>query len=266
MTSDGVARKQFLKEYGHIRHMEGRGSRDDAYYEALPFEDLSGRHRDMWAMRATTYRYFEHKILAPMERFVRRPLDILDLGSGNCWMSYRLSLRNHCPTALDIFVDERDGLLAAHHYPKPFPLVEAEFDHLPFRAGSFDLIIFNSSLHYSTNYSHTLSEVRYCLRNEGAVVVLDSPVYRLKEHGERMVEERHSEFLRQYGFRSDAVPSIEFLDVPTLRELSRTLKIKWQVHRPWYGWNWHLRPYKAWLQRRRPPSRFWILVGRFENK
>jgi ubiquinone/menaquinone biosynthesis C-methylase UbiE len=266
MISDEFARKQFIQEYGHIRRIEGRGSDDSAYYQALPFEDLSGRHRDMWAMRAKTYRYFEKKVLEPIERSLRRPLDVLDLGAGNCWMSYRLSLRNHCPTALDIFVDERDGLLAARHYPQPFPLVEAEFDCLPFRADSFDLIVFNSSLHYSTDYVRTLSEARSCLRRPGAVVVLDSPIYRIKEHGEQMVGERHSDFLKRYGFRSDAIPSIEFLDIPTLGHLSRTLQIKWQIYRPWYGWRWHLRPYKAWLENRRSPSKFWILVGRFEKR
>jgi ubiquinone/menaquinone biosynthesis C-methylase UbiE len=266
MISDGFARKQFIKEYSHIRHMEGRGSNDSAYYQALPFQDLSGRHRDMWAMRAKTYRYFEKNVLEPIEQSVRRPLDILDLGAGNGWMSYRLSLRNHCPTALDIFADECDGLLASRHYQQPFSLVEAEFDHLPFRKNSFDLAIFNSSLHYSTNYVHTLSEVEGCLRRAGAVVVLDSPIYRVKEHGEQMAEERHSDFLKRYGFRSDAIPSIEFLDIPILGQLSRMLKIQWQIYRPWYGWRWHLRPYKAWLQHRRPPSKFWILVGRFENR
>jgi len=266
MISDGIARKQFLQEYGHIRRMEGRGSEDSAYYRALPFEDLSGRHRDMWAMRAKTYRYFEKRVLDPMEQSFRRPLDVLDLGAGNCWLSYRLSLRSHCPTALDIFVDERDGLLAARHYPHPFPTVEAEFDHLPFRANSFDLAVFNSSLHYSTDYVCTLSEAQRCLRFSGAVVVLDSPVYRVKEHGEQMVRERHADFLKRYGFRSDAIPSVEFLDIPVLGQLSRTLKIKWQIYRPWYGWRWHLRPYQAWLRQRRPPSQFWILVGRFENQ
>jgi ubiquinone/menaquinone biosynthesis C-methylase UbiE len=266
MISNGIARKQFIEEYGHIRQMEGRGSDDSAYYRALPFEDLSGRNCAMWAMRAKTYRYFEKNVLDRFERSIRRPMDILDLGAGNGWMSYRLSLRNHCPTALDIFVDERDGLLAARHYPQSFPLVEAEFDHLPFRADSFDLAIFNSSLHYSTNYVRTLSEVQRCLRRPGAVVVLDSPVYRVKEHGEQMVEERHSDFLKRYGYRSDAIPSIEFLDMPALDELSRALNIKWQIYRPWYGWRWHLRPCKAWIKRRRPPSRFWILVGRFENR
>ena len=65
----------------------------------------------------------------------------------------------------------------------------------------------------------------------------------------RMAAERHAQFERQYGTRSDALPSIEFLDEPGLRELARTLGIAWEIHRPWYGWRWHLRPLAAGLKR-----------------
>ncbi|MBV8551209.1 MAG: class I SAM-dependent methyltransferase [Acidobacteriaceae bacterium] len=266
MTVESSARQQFLEEYRHIRYAEGRGSDDTAFYRALPYFDLSRRNAAMWAMRARTYRYFERRILRRFEQRTQKPLDILDLGAGNCWMSYRLSLRCHQPVALDIFNDERDGLRAARHYPNTFPLVEAEFDHLPFPDGIFDLAVYNSSLHYSTDYHRTLLEARRCIRPGGALVVLDSPVYKCRQHGERMVEERHADFLKRYGFRSDAVPSIEFLDEPTLRTLSRNLGLNWQIYRPWYGLRWHIRPYKAWLSGNRPPSRFWILVGKFQDR
>jgi SAM-dependent methyltransferase len=265
MTPVRNARQRFLEEYRQIRYAEGRGSEDPAYYRALPFEDLSGRNSGMWAMRARTYRFFERRILEPMERAVGRPLDILDLGAGNAWLSYRLALRHHAAYAADIFLDERDGLRAARHYEVPFAAVGAEFDRLPFPCGRFDLAIFNSSVHYSTDYTTTLAEARRCLRPEGRLVVLDSPVYRKREHGEQMVAERHADFERRYGFRSDALPSIEFLDEARLRELSRALAVDWTIYRPWYGWKWHLRPWKARLTRRRPPSRFWILVGRFRT-
>ena len=264
MTIEHLARQRFLQDYRLIRHAEGRGSDDNAYYRALPFEDLSGRNTAMWQMRAKTYRYFEKHILAPLERRIARPLDILDLGSGNCWLSYRLSLRQHRPVAVDIFRDELDGLRAASKYPTPFRVVEAEFDNLPFPHNSADLAIFNSSFHYSTDYARTLSEAQSCLRPNGSVVILDSPLYAKAEDGRRMVEERHAEFLKRYGFRSDAVPSIEFLDSSTLSHLSHTLGIRWRVFRPWYGWQWHTRRYKAWLRGRRPPSRFWIFEGRFD--
>jgi ubiquinone/menaquinone biosynthesis C-methylase UbiE len=263
MTTDTSARQRFLEEYRQIRYAEGRGSDDPAYYRALPFRDLTGRNSAMWAMRAATFRYFEKRILAPLEARTHRPLDILDLGAGNCWMSYRLALRNHNPVAADIFEDGRDGLQCVRHYPYPFGAVAAEFDRLPFPGEAFDLIVFNSSLHYSTDYEVTLPEARRCLRQDGQLVVLDSPVYRKREHGERMAAERHEQFQKEYGFRSDAIRSIEYLDEATLARLSQSLNLSWTIHRPWYGLAWHLRPLKAFLKRRRPPSRFWILVGRF---
>jgi len=257
------ARRQFLTDYGVIRRAEGRGSDDPSYFLALPFEDVTGRHSAQWEIRARSYRYFERSILPEFEQSAQRPLDILDLGAGNGWMSYRLALRGHRPVALDIFADSRDGLRAARHFPRAFPLCEAEFDQLPLVPDRFDLAIFNSSFHYSADYHRTLREVRRCLRTTGAVVIMDTPVYALRQDGERMVTERREQFQRQYGFPSDALDNLEFLDKPRLDDLARGLDLEWRILRPWYGWRWHLRPLWAWLSGRRPPSRFWILVGRF---
>jgi SAM-dependent methyltransferase len=265
MTLEVQARNRFLQEYRTIRHAEGRGSDDPAYYQALPYRDLTNRNAPMWKMRAKTYDYFERKILSAMERQLARPLDILDLGAGNGWMSYRLALRNHRPIALDIFADPLDGLRAARNYPRGFPTIEADFGCLPFAPDSFDLAIFNSSLHYSTDYIATLAEVRRCLRRSGTIIVLDSPVYRKREDGERMARERHRDFAARYGFASDAIPSIEFLDEPGLSSLAQDMHLQWKIWRPWYGWRWHLRPLKAKLRGDRPPSRFWILAGVFND-
>lgn len=254
-----TARHRFLDDYGKIRQAEGRGSDDPAYYLALPYRDLTGKNSAQWAIRARSYSYFEGHILG------NDPLDVLDLGAGNCWMSYRLALRHHRPVALDIFSDARDGLGAARHYPTRFPAVEAEFDHLPFPNARFDLVVYNSSLHYSTDYRRTLAEARRVLRPQGRAVIVDSPIYGQREHGERMRAERHEQFEKIHGFRSDHVASIEFFDDLMLQELAGEAGIQWEIHRPWLGWAWHLRPWKARFKRRRPPSRFWILVARFKR-
>jgi len=260
---DGEMRRRFLDEYSRIRRAEGRGSDDPEYFRALPYRDLTGKNSRQWSIRARTWRHFEDVVLPEIEGETRRPLHILDLGAGNGWMSYRLALREHKPVALDIFSDGSDGLGSTRHYPRRFPCIEAEFDDLPFRDGAFDLAIYNSSIHYSTDYRRTLGEARRCLRRAGRVVIMDSPVYSLPEHGEKMRAERHELFARQYGFRSDAVPSIEYFDEATLDSLGRDLKIEWSRSLPWYGLRWALRPWKARLASRRPPSRFVILVGRF---
>lgn len=249
-------RLRFLEEYGAIRRAEGRGSEDSAYYQALPYSDLTGKNSGQWRIRARTFDYFVRDILP------RMPCDILDLGAGNCWFSNRVAQLGHRPVAVDIFGDPLDGLGAARHYQTRFPVIEAEFDRLPLLDKSFDFAVFNASIHYSSDYRRTLSEARRCVRPGGKIVILDSPVYRRAEHGIQMREERHRSFEKVYGFRSDALGSIEFFDEEMLAELARSLSIKWEIHRPWCGWQWHLRPLKARLLRRRPPSRFWILDAR----
>ncbi|MBV8845978.1 MAG: class I SAM-dependent methyltransferase [Bryobacterales bacterium] len=251
-------RRQFLADYARIRAAEGRGADTSAYYRSLPFADLTGRNSGQWRIRARTFEYFLRHIIP------RGACRILDLGAGNCWLTYHLMLLGHSVVALDIFADERDGLRARRHYPVEVRAVEADFNTLPFNNSSFDLLIFNSSIHYSSDYVQTLHEARRCLRPGGRVVILDSPVYRRCEHGEAMRAERQLDFERRFGGRSAALGSIEYFDLETLRTLASRLSIRWKIHRPWYGFRWHLRPAIALLKRRRPPSRFWILEAAFQ--
>ncbi len=245
-------RQRFVEDYLKIRRAEGRGSDDPAYYLALPYTDLTGRLASQWAMRARTYRYFEKYVIG------ETPLRVLDLGAGCGWMSYRLMQRGHLPVAVDLLSDGREGLGAARHYPR-FPRFQAEFDRLPFADRSFDAAVFNASLHYSSDYSKTLAEVRRCVRSR--IFILETPVYRRREHGEMMRRERHEQFLKQYGTESDHVRSIEYLDLEMMESLARELRIEWRIHKPWYGLARHMRPLKAWWKGSRPPSRFWILEG-----
>jgi len=260
-------RQRFIDDYIRIRHAEGRGSRDADYYFALPYRDLSGRLQDQWTIRGMSYRYLERRVLPPIEKQFARPLRIADLGAGNCWMSYRLALRGHRPVAIDILGDPLDGLAAGRHYQEksPFPRVNGEFDELPLASHSLDLAIYNASIHYSPDYRRTLSEIRRCLKPEGSFLIVDSPVYRRTEHGEMMRRERHQMFQSVYGFASDSLQSLEFFDEPMLDALARDLGIRWRIYRPWYGWQWAMRPWKARWHRKRPPSRFWILAGRFAS-
>jgi SAM-dependent methyltransferase len=252
MTS-AADRRLFLEQYGRIRAAEGRGSASESYYRALPFVD-----DPQWKIRATSFRHFSRHLLP------NHPSRILDLGAGNAWLSNRLAELGHTPVAVDIFRDRRDGLDATQHYATQFARIEAEFDSLPVPEGHFDLAVFNASFHYSANYARTLTEVRRCLRPDGRIVILDSPIYKLGAHGETMRAERQQLFEEQYGFRSEALRSIEFLDEPMLADLARELQLTWTIHKPWYGFAWHMRPWVARWKNRRPPSRFWILEARFQ--
>jgi SAM-dependent methyltransferase len=256
---------RFMQEYQAVRSAEGRGSESSAYYLALPYKDLSGRLQSQWDIRGRTFACLERSVLEPLEASHPEGLAILDLGAGNGWMSYRLSLRGHRPVAVDLILNDRDGLAAARHYdqalPGLFPRFQAELDQLPFANGQFDVAIFNASFHYSEDYVTTLGEALRCLRKKGTIVIADTAWYSSEESGQAMVAERQQSFLRQHGFRSDGIRSQEYLTDQRLAKLEQRLGIWWTVHSPSYGLRWAARPLMAKLKRKREPSRFRIYVA-----
>ena len=174
-----------------------------------------------------------------------------------------MALRGHRPVAVDLLDNAFDGLEAARHYRTTLgyalPLFQAEMDRLPFASQQFDLVIFNASFHYSTDYFDTLREVLRCVHTPGYLVIADSPFYQRDESGAAMVREKHESFERQFGFRSDAIPSREYITPEILSKLAREFKLTWRFIRPWYGIGWALRPLKARLQSRRTPSQFFLI-------
>jgi SAM-dependent methyltransferase len=257
--------ERFIREYEIVRASEGRGSEDAAFYLALPQRDLTHRNEWQWRIRGRSFLYLEREILADLERRRNRPLVILDLGAGNCWLSYRLALRGHLPVAVDLLTNECDGLGAASHYlrelPEPFPRFRAEVDRLPFADEQCDVAIFNASFHYSEDYSRTLDEAMRCLRPGGTVVIADSPWYSRGEFGQKMVAERCEEFRKRFGFPSDGLASLDYLTDERLNALSKRFGIRWTAHRPWYGVRWAARPWAAKLKGRREPAAFRIFTG-----
>jgi ubiquinone/menaquinone biosynthesis C-methylase UbiE len=134
-------------------------------------------------------------------------------------------------------------------------------DRLPFTSAQFDVVIFNASFHYSEDYQRTLRESLRCLRRPGYVLIVDSPFYPRDESGRRMMEERHAEFQRKYGFRSDSISSCEYITQSVLDDLARDNQVIWKTLKPWYGLGWALRPAWRWLCGRREPAKFHIFWG-----
>lgn len=254
-----------LSAYEKVRRLEGRCSEERSFYLALPWQDTSGLFTGQWKIRARSFGFLlTHLFPEQMRRSRRRRLTTLDLGAGNCWMSYRLALAGHAPVAVDISVDAGDGLGAARHFESAlgamFPRFQADMDHLPFAAGQFDLAIFNASFHYSPDYRRTIREALRVLAPHGAILIVDSPTYRRESDGQAMVREKSAEFLRRFGTNEGAMGGQQYLTPKRLADLE-SLGIRWQRYSPWYGWRWALRPLFARIAGRRAPSRFHIYLG-----
>jgi len=253
---------RFTTEYQIVRTSEGRGSEDSAFYLALPYSDLSGRNTAQWNIRARTFRSLQQEVLPLIELNSLQPLDILDIGAGNCWLSYRLALQGRRPVAVDLITNHTDGLGAAVHYreklPDLFPRFQTDADSMPFASSQFDCVIFNASFHYSEDYVATMAEAVRCLRNEGMVIIADTAWYSREESGEQMIVERQQTFKSQYGFPSNGLKSLEYLTDSRLDRLAQLFSLKWQMVAPYYGLRWALRPWVARFKGRREPSRFRI--------
>ena len=255
---------KFVAEYEGIRAAEGRGSGNADYYLALPYRDLSGRDPPQWRIRARSHDYLVRHLLP--RGFREDACTVIDLGAGNGWMSHRLALAGCRPCAVDLAVNHSDGLGAARHYlaclPTPFPRFRASFDRLPFDDAQFDVAVFNASFHYCRDGAATLREALRCVKPGGSVIISDTPWYPREDDGRRMLAERRLDFMARHGTSGDALDAIGFLTDARLEAMARALGIRWEVHRPWYGTAWALRPLFAALRRRRAPSRFRLYVAR----
>jgi SAM-dependent methyltransferase len=249
----------FIADYRAIREAEGRGGDADAWFRMLPDVAASDPFAHEWRIRAASFRALVGKVLAPMEAAIRSPLIVLDLGAGVGWLANRLAERGHLVAGVDLSDDARDGLGAWSRYATRWLPVQAEFDRLPVADRSADLVIFDASLHYSTDIEATLTEALRVVRTLGRVVVVDTPVYRSEGSGRQMLAGRATTFERAYGRRSDSLPVEGFLTEARLGELGERLGVTWTRAMPWYGLGFALRPWRARLRGRREPARFPIL-------
>ncbi len=250
---------QFRREYEAVRRAEGRGGSLE-YYRALPERDLTGRMPGDWQVRRASFSALIKNVLNPLEDRAAQPLRILDLGAGNGWLSNRLAQRGHTVAAVDLADNDFDGLGCYRYYASSFTPVQAEFDHLPFVAGTVDLVIFNASLHYSTDYAVTLGEAYRVLAPQRLVAVMDSPVYNDPSSGAQMVQERKVDFLHKYNFASDALPSENYLTYRRVGELAAALGLNVRRFTPSYSLQWRLRPLKARLLGQREPAKFHLIL------
>jgi len=252
---------RFLHEYEVVRLAEGRGATDPNYYLRLPVVDRSDRFKADWDMRAHSFDTFIRRVVHPMENTSQAGLNILDLGAGNGWLSNRLAQRGHSLAAVDLRTGTLDGLGAVSNYQVPILAVQAEFNRLPFEDSLFDLVVFNASMHYAQDYSHTIREALRVMRENGGLVIVDTPFYQDAASGKAMVREREDRFQAIYGFPSNAVPLENFLIKARLKSLGHLLDIQWQLYWPAFGLRWRLRRWKAGLGGHREPANFPVILG-----
>ena len=159
--------RTFIEQYESVRQAEGRRVQDPEHLRALPFRDLSRKRVSEWAIRARSFEALVRSVVEPLESRAEGPLRVLDLGCGLGWLAYRLALRGHDVAAVNLLVNDFDGLGVCRHYGRALLAVQAEFDRLPFGDASVDLVVYGASLHYAQDYASTLREALRVLAPDG---------------------------------------------------------------------------------------------------
>ena len=249
----------FLSQYRHIREQDGYRLRPSGYYRALPATDDRDPQAAVWRVRRASFHHLQRWM---QSQFANRSITILDLGAGNGWLSHCLTARGHGCVAVDLNDDAEDGLGAQVHYPASFLCVQADYDCLPFAPGQFDLVVFNASLHYSTNILATLQHACRLLLPGGALAIMDSPVFKTEAAGRQMRAEMVTSFKTRCQGSTVLHQGMGFLTLAGLTEIAKALDIDSQFFYSSGGLLWDIQRFVAGLKLRREPANFGIWIGR----
>jgi SAM-dependent methyltransferase len=250
--------ERFVRQYRAVRARDGYRTPDSGYYQTLPAVGAGHPHANTWQIRRETYHHLLGHVLAAGPTSLR----VLDCGAGSGWLSHRLASLGHSPVAVDAIDDEVDGLGAARHYATRFPRVQADFDDLPFAPGQFDLVIFNGALHYAPDTAATLGHAHRLLAPGGALVVMDSPMFRGEGAGSAMVADMLRRFRLDCGLSDAVQQGIGYLTFTMLATIAKRLQLRPQFVPSRGPLGWRLRRHLARVRLRRPPAAFGLWVAR----
>jgi SAM-dependent methyltransferase len=260
-------RRRWARAYARLRRAEGRGAGGEAELLTLPYL-TAGPLAGQWAIRARTFDAFVRRVVSPLAKKRARPLVVLDLGAGNGWLSGRLARAGHLCVALDLRVDDVDGLAAGapfrRHLPRMFGRVSSSFDALPFGPTHFDLVVFDASLHLAEGLAKVLGEAARVTARGGAVAILDSPFYARDSAGEEMALEKRLDTARTFRDLADdllALAPVEYLTQGGLATAAAPAGLTFRRRRVLYPLAYETRGLKALVLGRRPPSRFDLWVA-----
>lgn len=182
--------------YLRLRQKEGRLYSDEVV-ACLPGFPNGHPLSDEWRARSAS--------ASRLTRYLSRrpkPLRLLDLGSGNGWLSNLISQSGHSVTATDVTRFELEQAVRVFPSNSRLSCVEAEADSLPFKSGSFDFILLASVIQYFEDLAALLRSLTAFLKPRGEIHIVDSPLYTDKELAG--AAQRSRDYFASLGFREMA--------------------------------------------------------------
>jgi SAM-dependent methyltransferase len=104
-------------------------------------------------------------------------LDVIELGCGTAYLSAQLARQGARPVGLDLTPAQlATAARCQEHFGLAFPLVEANAEHVPFPAASFDLVVSEYGASVWCDPERWVTEAARLLRPSGRLVFLTNSV------------------------------------------------------------------------------------------
>lgn len=138
----------------------------------LPDIEVTNVHYPEWRIRKRS----SQKLLAYLEK-KNRPLNILEVGCGNGWLSSKLSaIPNAVITGMD--VNEIEIAQAKRIFKKSnLQFTWGSFDPIRYAQQKIDIVLFAASIQYFPSLKAILPGTLSCLSPNGEIHILDSHFY-----------------------------------------------------------------------------------------
>lgn len=177
-SSQHIIADDFEKLYIQLRERERRIYTDEEVAN-LPGIVNNHPHYKEWKMRKDS----SQKLIDHLKK-KKRPLDILEIGCGNGWLSHKLAeIPGSKVIGTDINFTELQQAARIFYYQPNLNFIYGHAESGLFEDKQFDIIIFAASIQYFASLHKTMWNVLKLLEPNGCIHIIDSPFYTLSELG-----------------------------------------------------------------------------------
>jgi len=191
--NDEAALATFARQYLLLRKKENRIYTDN---ELLLLPDTAPSHQyyKEWQVRKKSCR----RLLQCLAQ-KKSPLQILEVGCGNGWLSAQLaSLKNTTVTGIDINTAELQQAQRAFAGYSNLQFINATLNSSLLNEKVFDIIIFAASVQYFPSVKKVIKAAMQHLTLQGEIHITDSPFYRQQEMAS--ARQRTKEYFKSVNF------------------------------------------------------------------
>lgn len=177
ITQGFAENEDFGDLYIDVRYKEKR-ILSDSQVMFLPDIDENHIHFREWQVRKQSARRLIDYLKAK-----NKPLNILEIGCGNGWLSSKLhAMKGSKVTGIDI--NEPEILQAKRLFEQDnLEFVCTGFNPGMFNGEKFDVILFAASIQYFSSLKEVLTDALSCLKKNGEIHITDTNFYTITEAG-----------------------------------------------------------------------------------